>query len=365
MVKLLKKGFYIVRIYDAKESITYDGKYLYDVCYFPRKKDKKFIKEDFNDIEVGDYFMKIIYQADLSKEKLLCQDGIDILYFDDYNSKFIVPEEKTNKKEKNDSEKKTYNDEKSYCVILEILDELDIIFCDEEYDQIVYEFNTKEELGNFINNKKTVSNKNLIKVKGKLELNKNIVLMKRDGDKLVEINPKSILKKKDSYEQIIIYPTKERYLIVTDGKNFVPEDVLRYAIEDIVCCDTTNVELEMFLNTLESRCEKVLKLSSLKEIKTDYFERDDFEVVCAYNGLWGFLDREDFEDFENLRTGKTYCDSLKEELKKRSKDALKEVKKLLVSLEVIDERGCILNPYNQILYADDNLANKSKNNIKN
>ncbi len=234
-------------------------------------------------------------------------------------------------------------------------------FYDEEYDQTVYEFNTKEELDNFIKSEETARDKNYIKVKSKLKVNKNIILMKEDKDKLVRIDPKSILNKKDSYEQIIIYPTMERYLIVTDGKNFVPEDVLRYAITDIVGCATTSAELEMFLYELESRSEKVLKLSSLKKIKTDYFKRDDLEVLCAYNGLWGFIDREDFEDFENLRTGKTYCDSLKEELKKKPKEVLNEVKKLLVSLEVIDENGCILAPYEQILYTDNNLVNKSKN----
>ncbi len=71
MTKLLKKGFYIVNIKDAKDNIDFNENYSYDVCYFPRKKDKKFIKEDFKEIQPGDYFMEIIYQTGSKKEKLL------------------------------------------------------------------------------------------------------------------------------------------------------------------------------------------------------------------------------------------------------------------------------------------------------
>lgn len=103
MIKLLKKGFYIVRIKDAKNGIDYDSKYSYDVYYFPRKKDKEFIKKDFNENKIKNYFMEIFYQTD--SEKLLRQEGIDILYFDDYRSKFVVPKEKTNKKVKTGAKK--------------------------------------------------------------------------------------------------------------------------------------------------------------------------------------------------------------------------------------------------------------------
>ena len=152
MVEQLKKtGVYLFTIKGLRKAdqVYLDQKYQYAVYHFSKKKDFEQFTKDIENLKLKD--IKKLLSKYLLEE---CDDllpGIEsnCVLFTDSTFKNIDKKQISNKKPNLTS----FDKDKFYCILLKNIHINDLIFFDKDYDQEVYEFNSKEDLMRFISGK--------------------------------------------------------------------------------------------------------------------------------------------------------------------------------------------------------------------
>lgn len=242
-----KNGIYlfVLKNINEKESIYYDREYEYDVYYFGSKKEySKSIKNKEK------FFVE-------SKKGLLPKEIKNAEYFD-INNKKISSDRFENHQPQELSENKFY------CVIIETEHVDSLIFDADEYEQKIYEFDSKESKEQFL---KGDTNAGKLKEAKKRKLHfKNdkeitYIVKSGNGSKILDrnfiLNKKIFNTEKDSWKNIenyitkvILYPSLDTYVFNCH------EDCVVEAVSNISYFSETEIDTKKFIEKIKSFTDK-------------------------------------------------------------------------------------------------------------
>ena len=347
--KFSKTGVYVVLIKDLSEDerIYKDNKYSYNLYFYNTKKafekarKENVFEEEFLQFECFDVFPS-------NRENIRFYDANSEKYLD--YDKFLA--------------KKPYDENKFYCIVLEDIDVNSTIFSNEKYKQNIYEFNTKEELNDFINGKET-NNKLIHQRTGTLiNYNKdNISYLLRKGDKQKVFYYDSVLNEKDFsigkdfdsldanfITKVVFFPSGDTYVFNCH------EDAINEAIMNLSHFIEEEIGIERFIEEVESA------YNGKRNLKYKYVGKTvDFDVDCVESNYESIIFVSNYLKFDFIYTNEE-IEYLKKKLsleketirdlgniaKNNPEKAVEKAKELLILMQIIDNDGNVLEPYNVI-----------------
>lgn len=358
--KFSKTGVYVVEIKDLKkdERISKDKKYNYNLYFYNTKK----------------AFEKTKNKNEFQKEFLL-SECFDVLPENRENMKFYDANSEKYLDYDKSSSQKPYDENKFYCVVLEDVDLNSTIFTNEEYKQNIYEFNTKEELNDFINGKET-NNKLIHQRTGRLinYSKDNISYLLRKGDKQKVFYYDSILNEKDFsigkdfnlldtnfITKVVFFPSGDTYVFNCH------EDAINEAVMNLSHFIEEEIGIERFIEEVKSA------YNGKRNLKYKYVGKTvDFDVDCVESKYESIIFVSNYLKFDFIFTNEeieylkkrlalekeTICD-LGNIAKDNPEKAVEKAKELLILMQIIDDGGNILEPYN-VIFKDDSKENTKK-----
>lgn len=241
---------------------------------------------------------------------------------------------------------------KFYCVVIEDMNVDDLFYFEKEYNQKVYEFDTKIELDNFVNvDDEKKEAKNITKVLPRKQPKNTIYLIKNNGRKKV-LEHKFILDPKDFSKEsttIVIWPSMDTY-ILNCHEDYVYEGACTFSEISKKEINVENILSEIKLTLLKPNIFKYHYVG--KSLNFD-FEDESRILISNYLGVNIIFKKEDLDYLKRLRD----LDLLSAE----AMDNIENAKNFLILLRIIDEKGNILAPYDKIIYKDALLDNSKEN----
>lgn len=384
MVEQLKKtGVYLFAVKGIKKAdqIYLDQNYQYAVYHFSKKKDFEQFTKDIEGLKLKD-IKKIL-------SKYLVEECNDLL--PDIESNCILFTDSTFKNidKKQISDKKpnltSFDKDKFYSIVLKNICINDLIFFDKDYDQEVYEFNSKEDLMRFISGDleckpvdvvtSTIAQKNF----------PNVFYVAKDEvqTKLIEyghiLDPKVFFvgsnggfRSQQQYlTKIVFWPSMDTYIY-----NCHEDAIIECASDSNDFMELNESRIDMFIKKLESWARGVAYGDDY-EPKYQYVgksygynpEDDNSTIgessflICDYLYFGHIIEtKEQLDWLENNR--KNNANILIQEINKKRKaselEALKFAKVLLAAIKIFEPDGSV-NEFYKDLFDTRVLIRRPKN----
>lgn len=359
--KFSKTGVYVVEIKDLKknERIYKDKNYTYNLYFYNTKK--AFEKAE----------KKNVFEKDFLQDE--CFDVLpsnrENMKFYDANSKKYINYDKFLKKE---PKLESYDENKFYCVVLDNTDVDSLVFFNEEYKQSIYEFSTKEELDIFINEKENKKKPIDQKTSSLLNYKKdNIVYLLRkdnkqkvlDYDYILDEKDFSVGKNIDSWNderfitKVVFFPSGDAYIFNCH------EDAITEAVMNLSRFIEEEISIERFIDGVEEfysekhefKFKYIGKDSDFKFERTGSHDESIF-LISNYLNFDIIWQKEEIEYLKNmLNLENKFINDLNDMVKKNPKEAVEKAKELLISMQIIDNDGRVMEPYTKVFYKDDSI----------
>lgn len=365
--KFSNKGNYVIAIQGLKENekLDFDKPYTFYIYHY---KTKKTYNEFAQLIKTEHILEEMLDEKDLKEvcvgEKLPRKIDNIKMYLDLDNNKVL---DESISDEKTELKTRTKDSNKFYLTIIENESIDDVFFFDIEYMQTTYEFDTNEELDSFINqeNRNKVPFESVTTTLSK-EKQKNVIYLLENGVNKKVLEHEFILKIDELGERertiVVFWPSMDAYVIGCH------EDMVYKGICELPEISKGEMDVNNIFSAIEDNLsfanfdKKILKRQHIGKMTSFDFDGDGEIPKCLisnYLCVNYIFDKESLEYLNKIRN-----------LELAYNKALNDkgcVKEFLMMMHIIDEKGKVLAPFNEVIYQDsakEKVAVKTKTNKK-